>query len=41
MHDLLMQKVDSSLALSQRIIPEDDKIDKQVLESLKSLGYIK
>lgn len=41
MHRLLLQKINDSLALSQAISPEDAKIDKRVLEVLKSLGYIK
>jgi len=41
MHRLLLQKINDSMALSQKISPEDAKIDKQVLEVLKSLGYIK
>lgn len=41
MHNLLIQKINDSLALSQNVHPEDEKIDKQVLELLRSLGYIK
>jgi arylsulfatase A-like enzyme len=41
MHRLLLQKINDSMALSQKISPEDAEIDKRVLEVLKSLGYIK
>lgn len=41
LHRVLEEKIKSSLALSQRILPKDGKMDDKVKEVLKSLGYIK
>lgn len=41
MHKYLLRKIDDALELSQHIIPQDAKIDKEVEKVLKSLGYIK
>ncbi|MGD2246705.1 MAG: sulfatase [Candidatus Aminicenantes bacterium] len=41
MHRLLVEKIEESLNLSQKIIPKDAEINEEVKKVLKSLGYIK
>jgi arylsulfatase A-like enzyme len=39
-HRAMLKKINDSLELSQKIVPEDAKINDHVRETLKSLGYI-
>lgn len=39
-HRAMLKKINDSLELSQKVVPEDAKINDHIKETLKSLGYI-